>query len=78
MTADASELRILGDELFNSVQKRRAKRAGSTERHYASRPRRLLSGLLKCGCCGSGYVVSGADKRGPYLRCSRMVETGPM
>ncbi len=76
MTADAPELRIVTDELFDNVQKRRAERAGSVERHYASRPRRLLSGLLKCGCCGSGYVISGADKRGPYLRCSRMVETG--
>jgi site-specific DNA recombinase len=76
MTADAPELRIITDELFDNVQKRRAERAGSAERHYASRPRRLLSGLLKCGCCGSGYVISGADKRGPYLRCSRMVETG--
>jgi site-specific DNA recombinase len=76
MTSDAPELRIVADELFDNVQKRRAERAGSAERHYASRPRRLLSGLLKCGCCGSGYVISGADKRGPYLRCSRMVETG--
>ena len=76
LTADAPELRIIADELFDKVQKRRAQRAGDRERHYASRPRRLLSGLLKCGCCGSGYVVSGADKRGPFLRCSRMVETG--
>jgi site-specific DNA recombinase len=76
MTADAPELRIIADELFDNVQKRRAERAGSAERHYASRPRRLLSGLLKCGWCRSGYVISGADKRGPYLRCSRMVETG--
>jgi site-specific DNA recombinase len=76
MTSDAPELRIVADELFDNVEKRRAERAGSAERHYASRPRRLLSGLLKCGCCGSGYVISGADKRGPYLRCSRMVETG--
>jgi site-specific DNA recombinase len=76
IAADAPELRIIADELFDNVQKRRAVRAGSAERHYASRPRRLLSGLLKCGCCGSGYVISGADKRGAYLRCSRMVETG--
>ena len=66
----------LADELFDNVQKRRVERAGSAERHYASRPRRLLSGLLKCGWCGSGYVISGADKRGSFLRCSRMIETG--
>jgi site-specific DNA recombinase len=32
----------------------------------------LLSGLLKCGHCGSGY----ADKRGAFLRCSQLIETG--
>ena len=36
----------------------------------------LLSGLLKCGCCGSGYVGHGSDKRGILLACSRMKETG--
>jgi site-specific DNA recombinase len=36
----------------------------------------LLSGLLKCGHCGSGYIVAGADKRGAFLRCSRLIETG--
>jgi site-specific DNA recombinase len=74
MTADAPELRIVDDETWTKVQARRAERGGD-ERHYTTRPRRLLSGLLKCGCCGSGYVVSGADKRGHYLRCSRMIET---
>ena len=75
MTAEAPELRIIDDDLFDRVQQRKTKRGGP-ERHYTTKPRRLLSGLLKCGFCGSGYVVSGADKRGPYLRCSRMVETG--
>ena len=30
----------------------------------------------ECGKCGSGYTIAGADKRGPYLRCSRTVESG--
>jgi site-specific DNA recombinase len=74
ISADAPELRIIDDETWAKVQNRRRQRGG--ERHCATRPRRLLSGLLKCGSCGSGYVVSGADKRGRYLRCSRMIETG--
>ncbi len=74
MTANVPELRIIDDALWDSVQRRREQRSG--DRHYRSRPQRLLSGLLKCGCCGSSYVVSGADKRGAYLRCSRMLETG--
>jgi site-specific DNA recombinase len=75
MTADAPQLRIIDDETWAEAQRRRAERGGEC-RHQATRPRRLLSGLLKCGCCGSGYVVSGKDKRGTYLRCSRMIETG--
>jgi site-specific DNA recombinase len=74
MKVDAPELRIIDDATWEAVQQRRADRGG--ERAYASRPRHLLSGLLKCGCCGSGYIVSGSDKRGRYLRCSRMIETG--
>jgi site-specific DNA recombinase len=75
MESNLPELRIIDDELWNAVQRRRAARGG-TARYYQSRPRRLLSGLLKCGKCGSGYTIAGADKRGPYLRCSRMVESG--
>jgi site-specific DNA recombinase len=75
MAADAPQLRIIDDETWAEVQRRRAERSGE-RRHQATRPRRLLSGLLKCGCCGSGYIVSGKDKRGSYLRCSRMIETG--
>jgi site-specific DNA recombinase len=74
MIADAPELRIVDDDVWTKVQHRRKER--SDERHYSTRPKRLLSGLLKCGCCGSGYIVSGRDKRGTYLRCSRMLETG--
>ena len=74
MLADAPKLRIVDDDVWTKVQQRRKER--SDERHYATRPKRLLSGLLKCGCCGSGYIVSGRDKRGTYLRCSRMLETG--
>ncbi len=74
MTAPAPELRIVGDDLWKRVQNRRARRAGNAQ--YRKRPRHLLSGLLKCGHCGSGYIVSGSDKRGLFLRCSHMLETG--
>jgi hypothetical protein len=47
-----------------------------TERYHTTRSRRLLSGLVKCGQCGSGYVIAGGDKRGRFLRCSRMIESG--
>jgi hypothetical protein len=74
MTAEVPELRIVDCEMWEKVPQRREER--STEGRSSTRPRHLFSGLLKCGCCGSGYIVSGADKRGRYLRCSRMLETG--
>lgn len=52
------------------------KSAAAPRGSYATRLRKLLSGLVKCGCCGSGYVVGGNDKRGPLLLCTRMKETG--
>jgi site-specific DNA recombinase len=67
------ELRILDATTFEAAQRRRAERGG--EHRYASRPRHLLSGLIKCGCCGSSYIVAGIDKRGTYLRCSRFIES---
>jgi site-specific DNA recombinase len=73
--SETPHLRIIDQATWSKVQARRADRGGK-HRYHATRPRHLLSGLLKCGCCGSSYTVSGADKRGAYLRCSRMVETG--
>lgn len=75
MTAEAPELRIVPDDLWNAVQARKQARGGD-DRHHRTRPKHLLSGLLKCGCCGSGYVVAGRDKRGLFLGCSRHRETG--
>jgi site-specific DNA recombinase len=69
----APGLRIVDAVTFEGVQRRRAERGG--EHRYASRPRHLLSGLVKCGCCGSSYIVAGVDKRGTYLRCSRFIES---
>lgn len=74
MTADAPQLAIVDLELWNRVQKRRACRAGP--HGWTRRPKHLVSGLLKCGCCGSGYIVVKRDKRGSVVGCSRQRETG--
>lgn len=74
ISRDAPALRIVGDDLWRRVQSRRGAR--QAQPHHRTRPQHLLSGLLRCGCCGSGYVVTGRDKRGRVLRCSRMKETG--
>jgi Recombinase zinc beta ribbon domain len=41
------------------------------------RPTHLLSGLLRCGCCGSGMSVHDRDKTGKTrIRCSAVRESG--
>jgi site-specific DNA recombinase len=75
MTADAEHLRIIDAGTWDRVRARREERGGP-KGVRATRPKNLLSGLVKCGCCGSGYVVRGNDKRGPLLLCTRMKETG--
>jgi site-specific DNA recombinase len=75
MSAEAEHLRLIDADTWARVQARKKERGGERKRH-ATRPRNLLSGLVKCGCCGSGYIVGGNDKRGSLLVCSRMKETG--
>jgi site-specific DNA recombinase len=75
-TAEVPELRILEPGVFEQAQK--------TKRHYTEgrpeqqrRPKRLLSGLLKCAACGSGMVACGTDKSGRVrIRCSAARESG--
>ena len=44
---------------------------------YQRRPRHLLSGLLRCGCCGAGMSTNGKDKSGRIrIRCSAATESG--
>ncbi|WP_374940260.1 recombinase family protein [Pedomonas mirosovicensis] len=72
--AEAPELRIVSDDLFDMVQaqlaaRSRTQRKGKIGAH--KRPQYLLSGLLKCDACGSGMVRCGKDKSGKNrLRCS--------
>jgi hypothetical protein len=75
MSAEAGHLRIIDADAWVRMQARRKERSGA-KGTYATRPKHLLSGLVRCGCCGSGYVVGGNDKRGSILFCSRMKETG--
>ena len=71
---DAPHLRIIPDELFDSVQAHLAARSHSQRKENMGmhkRPQYLLSGLLKCDACGSGMVRCGRDKSGKTrLQCS--------
>ena len=76
LSAEVPELRIVDQKTFEAAQNRKAARAGDKQRYMPTRPRYLLSGLLKCGVCGGGYVVIGRNKRGAIVGCSRLRETG--
>jgi site-specific DNA recombinase len=65
----APELRIVSQELWDEVKARQARmtRATRPDRNEADfwthqRPRYLLSGLMKCGVCGSSYTKCGANR----------------
>jgi hypothetical protein len=70
ITQDVPELRILDDDLWQSVKERQreVKRShsedGEAENHFREhrRPKYLFSGLTKCGCCGGGYSMISADR----------------
>lgn len=71
MTADLPELRIVDAETWETAQTRRAD-AGGAHLTHRRRPKRVLSGLLRCGICGGSYIVR---TRG-YVGCSRRMNTG--
>jgi site-specific DNA recombinase len=69
-------LRIIDDETFAAAAAIRAHR-GSLKPQYRRGPKRLLSGLLRCGCCGGGMALkdaAGSDNR--RVQCWRMREAG--
>jgi site-specific DNA recombinase len=69
------ELRILDDKLFDTARARRLD-AGTPASRRRPKSTRLLSGLLRCGECGSGMAMTGSDRSGPRVRCSRNRESG--
>jgi site-specific DNA recombinase len=69
------ELRIIDDDLWATVQARLDAYSVATGGQDSGqrRPRHLLSGLIRCGCCGSRMVLAGS---GDSLRCSLRAERG--
>ncbi len=68
---DVPELRIIDDELWQQAKTRQAdvrtemgKNEAGNPLNRAHRSKFLLSGLLKCGCCGAGYAVVAKDRYG--------------
>ena len=72
------ELRIIDGEVWDRVRSRQSVLAAEVTRtdttnrlNGAQRRRFLLSGLLKCGCCGGGYTVVGRDRYGCAAKVGR-------
>ncbi len=71
IVAEVPELRIIDAETWEAVQARRL-RTSSAPLAQKRRPKRLLSGLLRCGCCDGTYVI----KTRSFVGCSRRTNTG--
>lgn len=70
VTTEAPELAIVSAEVFDAAAARRKERS-KTHPSRQQRPKRLLTGLLRCGACGGGMVTDGADRSGRRrLKCS--------
>jgi len=83
---DVPDLRIVDDELWQSVRVRQGKIAEkfanvteAVRKHHKKnrlngtrRPKSLLSGLVFCGCCGGPYSLRGADR----FACSNHISKG--
>ena len=75
-TVPAPHLRIIDDDTWARVHERKSEKAHLMT-HMKRRPAHLLSGLLRCGCCGSGMSVHDRDKTGKTrIRCSAVRENG--
>ena len=74
--AEVPHLAIVNPELFTAAQQRKEERSHTHPSHQR-RPRRMLSGLLRCGSCSSGMATNGRDKSGRVrIRCSAATESG--
>jgi site-specific DNA recombinase len=68
-------LRIVDDGTFDTAQRIRAQRSIGGPRGRI-RPKRILSGLLRCGACGAGMSKKDTDHGRPRLMCTQRREAG--
>ena len=71
----APHLRIVDDETFTSVQALKSSR-GKVAAPKSRVPKRVFSGLLRCGSCGGGMSSNGSDRKGLRIQCSTYKESG--
>lgn len=66
ITKSVPTLRIISDELWDAAKERQkaTRRAVGDDGNFgrARRPQYLFSGITKCGVCGSGFIMAGANR----------------
>lgn len=67
VAAEVPDLRIIDDALWQAAQSRLAAYSGHRP-EQARRPKRLLSGLMRCGICGGNVTIIGVDRWGCSVR----------
>jgi site-specific DNA recombinase len=68
---DAPDMRIVDEDIWQTAQRVRESRGGP-QIHKQRGPKRLLSGLVYCGCCGAKYNIATRD----FMRCSARTNSG--
>jgi hypothetical protein len=63
MRVPAPEMRLVPEGLWRAVQARLEAAARAPRPEQARRPKRLLSGLMRCGGCGGAMSLAGPDRR---------------
>jgi site-specific DNA recombinase len=71
---DVPALRIIDPEIFATANAIRLGR-GHASPAMRRKPKHMLSGLLRCGSCGAGMSVKGADRGGTRIICTRFHES---
>jgi DNA invertase Pin-like site-specific DNA recombinase len=61
--AAAPHLAIVDNSIFGLAAARKLERTADRG-PVAAKPRHMLSGLTRCGCCGAGYTIIGNDRIG--------------
>ncbi|ARN83497.1 recombinase family protein [Methylocystis bryophila] len=73
--AHAPRLAIVDKDVFEAAQQRKAQRSFEPPERVR-KAKFLLSGLLKCGCCGGGMSMKDRDHGRVRVHCSTMKEAG--
>ncbi len=75
-TVEAPDLRIIEEDLWQRAREVKTAKARVLS-HMKRSPAHILSGLLRCGICGSGMSVHDRDRTGKTrIRCSAVRENG--